>query len=120
MSGIEQRGVKASSLRYDAQNHGNMVIHGRHTAASVETSLTLNFQSVEGLRTLACKQQGEACTRPEPGKLVAHIRRGIGHARIVNCAVVPAASKQHVAVYGIRDSHWIPREPRRHREYGRP
>jgi len=54
---------------------GTWSIHKRHTAASVETSLTLDFQSTEGLHTLACKQQGKACTRPEPGKLVAHIRR---------------------------------------------
>jgi len=34
--------------------------------------------------------------------------------------IVPAASRQHVAVYGIRDSHWMPRELRRHRACGRP
>lgn len=54
---------------------GNIVIHGRDTSAPVETSLTSDFQHTEGLRTLACKQQPKACTRPEPGKLVAHIRR---------------------------------------------
>lgn len=31
-----------------------------------------------------------------------------------------SSSMQHVAVYGIRDSHWMPREPRRHRACGRP
>ena len=58
-------------------------LYGRHTSASVETFLTLNFQSTESLRTLACKQQDEKRVPGQnQGNQLHTFVVGIGHARI--------------------------------------